>query len=103
MNSLHCHLISIHSCYCSPHLADGETHLGTLGNLAKKRGLVSGSIGIQTPGLKLSITLSQIDMGSNLSSYTMDSLFGLQPGTLLLCTSVFTYSKWEIILSTLCL
>lgn len=65
MNSLHCHLISIQSCYCSPHFTDSETDMGTLVNLAKIRGLVSGSTGIQTPGLKLSIPLSQIGMGSN--------------------------------------
>lgn len=77
--------------------------MGTVVNLAKIRGLVSGSTGIQTPGLKLSIPLSQIGMGSNPPYHTMGSLFALQPGTLLLHTSVFTYSKWEIILPTLCL
>lgn len=103
MNSLHCHLISIQSCYCSPHFTDGETDMGPLGNLAKIRGLVTGSTDIQTPGLKLLIPLTQIEMGSNPLYHNMGSLFGLQPGTLQLRTSVFTNSKQKIILPTLCL
>lgn len=77
--------------------------MGPLGNLAKIRGLVTGSTDIQTPGLKLLIPLTQIEMGSNPLYHNMGSLFGLQPGTLLLRTSVFTNSKQKIILPTLCL
>lgn len=60
--------------------------MGPLGNLAKIRGLVTGSTDIQTPGLKLLIPLTQIEMGSNPLYHNMGSLFGLQPGTLTAAT-----------------
>lgn len=78
INSLNSHLSSTQSPFCLPYFTDRETAMSTLGKLAKVRELVGSSICIQTPAVKLLISLlsSQLEPGSNSLYYTFSFLYG---------------------------